>query len=202
MQKAERLVTCAVATVLLGGVAVAQVERPTIPELLLRAGKSLSGLTTIPSGIPPTVSEILADTDMIVTGVIGEPRSYLSKDQKEVYTEYPIRKPVVLFQTESYAAAPAATVTLLGGAVTVNGLTFTSDVPALPRLPPGTECVLLLKRSGDEYRIAGEFYGAFRVVNGRIRPLTGKQGFAPEYRDAPAPQAIEDIVARARSARE
>jgi hypothetical protein len=89
-------------------------------------------------------------------------------------------------------------VTLPGGTIEINGLTFTSLHRALPRLEPG-ESVLLVKRVGDRYRIAGEYYGAFRIVDSKLVPLTNKQGFAAEYLDAPALQAVEDLVAQFRA---
>lgn len=49
---------------------------------------------------------------------------------------------------------PAVTVTVPGGTITINSLTFTSLHEALPSLDPGTECLLLLKRVGDTYRVA------------------------------------------------
>jgi hypothetical protein len=70
----------------------------TIPEMLRTAGESMSGGPTIPSGVAPTLDRVLADTDMIVTGVVGQPRSYLSDDQRDVYTDYPLSNPAFLYQ--------------------------------------------------------------------------------------------------------
>ena len=53
----------------------------TIPQALGRAGKSLSGGPSIRSGPAPTLDQVLGDTDMIVRGIVGEARSYLSEDQ-------------------------------------------------------------------------------------------------------------------------
>ncbi len=80
---------------------------------------------------------------MIVYGTIGEGRSYLSDDQRDVYTDYPINEPVFAYRSE-LASIPAGrvvqgvTVTQLGGTVTVNGVAFTQTEPALPPLEAGT----------------------------------------------------------------
>ena len=60
------------------------------------------------------------------------------------------------------------------------------------------EGLFLLRRVGDRYRIAGKWYGAFRIAAEKVTPLTGKQGFALESRDAQAAEVAADIVARLR----
>lgn len=191
---------------LIAGTISAQDVRPTIPEVLTGEGKSLGGFMTVPSGPTPTLTEILGDADTVVRGIVGESRSYLSDDQRDVYTDYSILNPIFLYQAEMVTSTrpgvmPTVTVTLLGGTIKFNGLTYTSQVMALPPLEPGTECLFLLKRIGDKYRIAGTFYGAFRVAASKLVPLTRKEGFASEYHEMPAIQATEDIVALLRALR-
>lgn len=173
----------------------------TIPEKLAEAGKSLIAGTTVPSGPPPSVQEIIRGTDTLVRGIIGPGRAYLSEDQREIYTDYPIEKPLILFQSAPVSSArpgvmPRITVTVSGGTVTVGNLTFTSMVDALPTLQPGTECLLLLKRIGDRYQIAGAYYGAFGIEHGKSKPLTKKQGFAREYDGASAQATVDDVLAK------
>lgn len=181
-------------------------EQSTIPEILARAGTSVERQVGIGSGYPPSVSEILRDTDAILRGFVGEPKTYLAKDKKEVYTDYRIDRPTFLYYSQSKTSAPASSpgiqdvvVTLPGGTIEINGLRFTSLHKELPRLEPGAESVLLLKRVGDRYRIAGEYYGAFRIANSKLVPLTKKQGFATEYRDLSAFQAVENLVSQFRA---
>ena len=100
----------------------------TIPAQLLQAGKSLKSGATIPSGMPPTVENLLSATDVIVRGTLGESRSYLSDDQTEVYTDYDIQNPQILYRAHpgvlSESEPSRITVTLWGGTVTINGLSF------------------------------------------------------------------------------
>ena len=73
-------------------------QRPTIPEAV-RQG-AVNSIATTPSGQPPTVADLLSTTDIVVMGTIGDSRSYLSDDQRDVYTDYPIKEPVVLFRSD------------------------------------------------------------------------------------------------------
>lgn len=178
----------------------------TIPEALSRFGKSLSGGPTLPSGPTPTVNQILAITDLIVRAVLSGPTSYLSDDEMDVYTDYPLQHAVILYQVQEsprprVSQEPAVTVTMLGGAVTINRLTFTSKHEGLPLIPPGTECLLLLKQVGNRYFIAGTYYGAFRIVNGTLTRLVHREEFAPELNGASASSAEQDLVSRVASMR-
>src|SRR5256885_1953912 len=101
----------------------------TIPESLANAGKSLWSGPSIPSGPSPTLDDILHQTDAVVRGMIGPGHSYLSEDQHDVYTDYPILNPVVLFErsprTLGTPGVPSPMVTIYGGVITINGLTYT-----------------------------------------------------------------------------
>ena len=185
------------------GLQAQQYQRSTIPDLLARAGKSVERGMTVPSGVAPSVDEVLAQADTVVRGVVGQPRSYMSDDQRDVYTDYPVLNPIILYQAQMVTSptpgvVSAVIVTLLGGTVTVNGLAFIVRVDGLPSLQPGAEGLFLLKRDGDKYRIAGTIYGAFRIVSERLVPLTRQSEFAPEYRDIPAAQAQEQLVSKLR----
>jgi hypothetical protein len=73
-------------------------------------------------------------------------------------------------------------VTLFGGAIEVDGLRFTSSHQALPSLEVGREYLLLLKQDHGKWYIAGRYYGAFRIDDDVLMPVTGKQGFGDEVR--------------------
>ncbi|HXG87050.1 MAG TPA: hypothetical protein VNJ02_01850 [Vicinamibacterales bacterium] len=169
--------------------------------MLVEAGQSRTRGTTVPSGPPPHIDEILRDTQLIVRGVVGRPRSYLSPDQRYVFTDYPIERPAILYQRIIDASrhpgnVPGVTLTVLGGSVVINGLTFTEAVGALPSIEPGTDCLLLLSKKDGKLVLAGSYYGAFSVAANVLVPLTRKQGFALEHAGADATRAIRDLVDR------
>jgi hypothetical protein len=153
------------------------------------------------------MNELLQKTDIVVRGIVGNPKSYLSDDERNVYTDYVIVNPVFLYQPQLVPSArpgivPSVTVTQLGGSITLpNGLTFTQTEQGLLLLEPGTEGLFLLQRVGDQHRLVGTFYGAFRIEAGTLTPLAKRQSFAPEYRGVPATEAEASMVARLQSLR-
>jgi hypothetical protein len=171
-------------------------QRQTIRESLSGANAPVERFTTIPSGIPPTVERLLAQTDLVVMGTLGAPHGVPSSDQRDVWTEFDVLDAVELgARRSSTPRSPPRPlrVTLLGGSLLIEGLTFTSRHDALPIPEEGTRCLLLLTRSSDGYRIAGDYYGIFAVENGVLRALTAKRGFAPELRGAVAEDAGEKL---------
>ena len=177
----------------------------TVPEQLARAGHSLSSGASTPSGVAPSMDDILAETDLIVRGIVQQPRSYLSDDQMEVFTDYSILNPTVFYQSEKAASVAlnmrGIVATLIGGTITIDGLRFTSTPEALARLEPGSDCLLLLKAHRDRYHVAGAYFGAFRVEAEKIMPLTKKRGFASKYANAPVGQAAKELAQRVRTLR-
>jgi len=175
-----------------------------IPDLVARGVTGRFG--AIPSGKTPTVAEVLQKTDVVVRGVIGEPRGYLSPDMTEVYTDYDLKNPVILFQTASSGAqrpgiAPPLMVTLSGGEVTIGTVKYAQYEEALPALPSGAEGLFLLERTDGRYMVADVYLGAFSITSGRLFPLTHRHNFADEYRDMAAAEAISSIVSQIREFR-
>lgn len=178
-----------------------QGERSTIPEALARAGVSLTNTTTTPSGSAPSLDDILAGADVIVKGTVARPRSYLSDDQRDVLTDYDVEEPVYLYNRYPFkpnrpSATPPLRVTLRGGTVLVNGLTYTAEHQALPLLQPGTRCLLILTRTDDKFFIAGRYFGAFETNGDRIVALVRKHGFAAELTGVPRATAEAELIAR------
>jgi hypothetical protein len=184
--------------------AVVCTAQETIPERVARGVKGKMRGT--PSGRPPSVSELLPHTDLIVRGKIGEPRTYMSSDLTEVYTDYPLENAVILFQlTPATSQSPGIqrelAVTIAGGELSIGGTTYTQYEEALPALPVGAEGFFLLKNTGEHYMVSGLSLGAFVVTPGELVPLTHKSGFAEEYRGVPAAESIGRIVAEIREMR-
>jgi hypothetical protein len=183
---------------------VGHTQQETIPEAIARG--ATGRFRTAPSGLAPSVSHLLQETDLIIRGIVGDHKSYLSSDQTDVYTDYALNNITVFYRAEPFVSArPGAretlAVTQLGGTVTVNGVEFKQIEDGLPALEAGSDGLFLLCKSGNRYFIAGTFYGAFGIATGKLLPLTKVGSFAPEYRDIPATEAVTRIVAQARSLR-
>jgi hypothetical protein len=198
MFKTDCTITLLVSLVIVIEPRLVQTQRATIPEMISRGGATST--STVPSGLPPSVDELLRITDVVVTGTIGQPRSYLSSDQTEIYTDYDIIAPVIFFQSQvitrpTPGPPPGVTVTLRGGTLMVSGISFTQTEPALPPLQSGTQGLFLLRRVDGKYQIAGMFFGAFSIIEGRIMPLVARDDFAPEYRNVTLSEAMKSMLA-------
>jgi TonB family protein len=177
----------------------AQLE--TIPQTLARVGESLTSSPSIPSGIVD-MDDVLSETELIVRGRIGSPRkAYLSPDQRDIYTDYPLIKPTVLYDSTAQSSrtpGPGAdmAVTVLGGAIQRGGLRYTLMPEALPELPVGADGLFLLQLIDFKYQPVARFLGAFEISDDRlVRPFTRKNRFADEYRGASASATARNWVA-------
>ena len=177
-------------------------QHETIPEAIVRG--AYGRIRTPGSGVGPSVDDILRRTDIVVRGVLGEPRSYLSDDQRDVLTEYPMIEPIFLYQAQFTSASlpgilPTMTVTQLGGTVVLNGVTYTQAEQSLLPLQRGFEGLFLLQRVGNRHMIAGTFVGIFSLSGETLTPLA-KTGtlFAAEFKGLSTTEAIADIVNRLR----
>ncbi len=63
----------------------------------------------------------------------------------------------------------------------------------------GREYVLLLKQDHDRWYIAGRYYGAFRIDDDVLMPVTGKQGFGDEVRGIRAEDGVAQFIAQIRA---
>jgi hypothetical protein len=173
----------------------------TIPELLARFGRPLSSGPTVPSGPAPSLDDVARDTDVLARGTVGESTSYLSPTSTEVYTDYVLLLPSVLYGSFDIPSLGAKStrsivVTIIGGQITINGLTYTSRHEALPELPKGADCLFMLKRMGDKYILARTYYGAFDLSTGKAIPLAQKRGFTTGLEQEDATVSAERISRR------
>jgi hypothetical protein len=198
------LLLCAAAVVLVSSGRVSA-QRETIPELVARGG--VSSAATVPSGQMPALAALLERTDLLVTGTLGAPHSYLSNDQTDVLTDYPLIDPIVLFLAKPRVSRtagvhPPLTLTQKGGTVTVNGVAFTEKQPALEPLQPGSKVLCLLESVGDKNVIVGAFFGIFSIEGGRLNPLMTRPDFAQDYRGVEYDAAVESMLSVLRARRE
>ena len=132
----------------------------------------------------------------------------MNAQQTDVETVYTVTQPVVLYRRDVATSSrpgvvPSFTVTLPGGAVTINGFTYKSDHGAMREFQPGNEYVFLLKRFDDTYRPVQTYLGVFAVSEGRLSHIGSKNGFGREVAHVPSADAIETMIKilQARTAR-
>jgi hypothetical protein len=147
------------------------------------------------------MDEVLNDVDWVVKGIVGDSNSYLSDDKYEVYTDYAILQPVILYpESASRLATPgpaeAMKVTLLGGTVSVGPLRYTFTHQALPSLDRGQTGLFLLDEVNGKLFVAAKYYGVFDLSRQKLLPMVRKPGFGEPYVGQPASEAISSVVQR------
>ena len=177
-------------------------QQATIPESMAFGATARFSTMCGPS---PTIDAMLARTALVVRGVAGVPRSYLSDDQMDVLTDVPIIGAVVLFDAAAPAAGPTfpsreVLITQPGGRVIIGGQPFEHRLSGLQPLEPGTDVLLLLERSGGRLVPVLSYHGAFALDAAGVRPLVTSPRFVPSYRGASAEDVIGDVLRRLRRA--
>ncbi len=183
----------------------AQDQRQTIPEGI---ASGAVGSISQSCGLGPLLpfSDLLHQTDLLVAGTVGESRSYLSDDERDVYTDRalelvrvyyrrPVPAPTALLARPGIVPEPPIVITELGGTIVVTGQSFTQDVRNQARkLSPGMTGLFLLKRNGLRYWLTSSTLGGFEIENDRLRPLVARADFAREYRSVPVGAAIRAML--------
>jgi len=179
----------------------AAAQRQTVREALTSAQRPITRTSLSCGGTGPSLATLLRDTDVIAMGMIGTSSSRETRDHLDVVTDYEILQPIYLGRRPTAripGPSSALVVTLPGGMITIDGLTFTSEHRDLQTPQPGTWCLLLLKESPEGYRLALQYFGAFAIENGLVSPLATKRGFAPELRGAVAEEVGRQMAEQLR----
>jgi hypothetical protein len=127
-----------------------------------------------------TMPELVSQSDTIVHARIVRAVSKLTPDETRVVTDYELVPLRFFRQRQTKSRVPTAPVPLVmrvpAGRVHVDGLELVSDNSAFPEpwLREGDECLVFLQYDSEiaEYIPYGGPFGMFRVVNGRVSPLT------------------------------
>lgn len=157
-------------------IAAAGADQLTIPQVVkLRAPEPVL-LTRIRELVPVTFEETIENADLVVHGTVAPMRTYLSDDQKELYTDYAITPLRVVFQrhvvgSQVPGVAQPIVVKRWGGRMVIDGVQVTVEDMNLASFENGAELVLILRSSEDgKYRIAKEIAGVLGVRGGLISP--------------------------------
>jgi hypothetical protein len=190
------------ALAVLGSIALLSAQRRTIPDLVASGGGWAP--PSIPSGGPPSLRQVALLADTVVRGTVGPAApSYLSPEQDEIYTDFEIRNPIVLYEREtpstSQPGAPRSIlVTVRGGTMNFSGTPFSQQYPGQPVMTQGRERLFLLRKTDSKYRIASDYFGVFEIVGNKLVQLSPKQGFAHELDSLSVDASIREIVAALR----
>jgi hypothetical protein len=162
---------------------VAQVPpRPTIPELVSRQTEGPVVLIQIVELVPEPLDTLIKTADLILYGVVSRNVTYLSEDERDLFTDstiMPIR--VVVQRNVSTSARPGLPAPVVvkrwGGQAVINGIQVSQEQRNLRALTAGEEVFLFLvyDASSQKYQLPGGLSGAFAVAGGRLQDLVHHQ---------------------------
>jgi hypothetical protein len=152
---------------------LASAQSPTIPEAVaaMRPGPYVtSRITEI---APPPFEAIVKSADLIVHGSLKKLRTYLSPDQRTLYTDFEVVPTNTIAAREFPPnAKPGPSPVILrqwGGETQIDGVLVKISEEGFPLLPVDEPLLLIMKFNADagKYEVAGTFGGAFQLQQGR-----------------------------------
>lgn len=161
----------------------AQQNGPTLRELALRGAPAPLLKTVQRELVPYPLEEIIPRADLVIHGRVNAAQSYLSGDERSIYTDYVMTPIRLLYEPPSKSGQrrEPATVTVKrwGGQVALEGVSVTLEDLDLAQFQVGDELflVLALDKSDGKYQLIGQVSGGFRVRNDRIEPLVRSPGY-------------------------
>jgi len=174
------LVTIVLAMVGVSAQAQGKLIQPTLREQVQALQDNLFTEVSSDSG-PVRMDQVINRTDVIVRATLGQPKSMLSADERDIYTSFDVVNPKILAGSISTnAARPGGvvvplTIAVPGGTVAFGKFTATIRHNGMPQLSPGMDLLVLLHREGDKYWPASDA-AIFSVVKSRIVPLQRRSG--------------------------
>jgi len=106
-------------------------SEPTLRELANQQG--VSGAIIDACGPPPSLSDIVEQSDLIVEGIVTARTSYLTPDDRDVFTDYDLTIQHVLLQRKVLASSrPGIAIPVIfkshGGMVVIDGVKISVDI--------------------------------------------------------------------------
>jgi len=123
---------------------------------------------------------MVRDADLIVACPLSVGRTYLSNDEREMYTEYVAAPTKIFAQRHSTAkSTPGPNPILIkhwGGRTEIEGVEVIAEEGVLRLLPTDVPLILFLLYDGatNRYRVYAHSIGAVAVEGTRVRPLFQK----------------------------
>ena len=155
--------------------------RQTLPELVRRFAPQPVYQSRTHDFVLEALEQVLPRAELVVHGIVERVTTYLSADQKDLYTDYSIRPLRVIRQPATPAltrpgSAPAPrpiVVTRWGGQTTIEGVQVIQEDADVRAFEAGEEVVLLLacNNTDGKYILPSPASGAFSVGELGLKPL-------------------------------
>jgi hypothetical protein len=177
----------------MGGFVLAQ--SPTLRERVESQGGNIELHINV-DGEVASVSQMLAETNVVVHGIIGQGVARLSSDERSITTTYELIQPRIAFSSSAVPVdRPGVTpqtiaLTEPGGTVAIGRFSATITYDDSPRLIPGMEIVGFLTNRGGRY-FAARRAGVFAVTQGHVQMLARHSGEQQRF----AGMRVEDFIA-------
>jgi hypothetical protein len=186
------------AGVMIGEVPLIANQQPTLAQRVEQANGSIE-LVVIADGTAVTLSQMIASTDLIVRGVVGEGVAQFTPDGQSITTTYIITNPTILFSAmPPVVTAPGVvprplTITMPGGTVAVGQFFATVHYAEVTEVKRGMGVIALLQDRGGKYTPAAGA-GVFEVNQGRVATLFARRGGHHEFSGMTADEFVSQIV--------
>jgi hypothetical protein len=184
--------------VMIGEVPLIANQQPTLAQRVQQANESIE-LVVIADGSAATLSQMIASTDLVVSGFIGHGIAQFTPDGQSITTTYSITNQTVLFSAmPPVATAPGVvprplTITMPGGTVPVGQFFATVHYVEVTELKRGMGVIALLQDRGGKYTPAAGA-GVFEVNQGRVANLFARRGEHHEFSGMTIEQFVSQIV--------
>jgi hypothetical protein len=154
---------------------------------------------------PVPITQLAAEADLIVYGKLARPKSYLSDDKRDIYTDFALTPHQIVADRalattrKSPGALRPITVTILGGELMVDGIPVRYDDMSRIKGNENASVLVFLRKTGDvsRFELCGDTAGLFEVDSShRVTSL-----LKHPYKDKDVTgQSLERIAQKAREA--
>ena len=175
---------------------LSDVDGKAQPQATAVADRSPTGTRHWNTPPPSSVEALIDATDLLVLGIVRTPRTALSDDRSDLYFDYALDEPLILFPRDPTTrhqpdGASAITVRQLVGTLTAHDRRRSVSAPT-QMLDPDTAYVLFLMTKGDRYAVAA----AFRIAEERLIPRIPGRRFDRQYLGKPAKEFATEMAMR------
>ena len=175
---------------------IAQSERPSLREMA-RTQQGDFGINIQGCGPEPSLADVVTGADLIVEGVVRTRASYLTDDDRDIFTDYDVAIRRALFQREMLASSRPGVVEpmifkIFGGQVVVDGHKITVDAQhnsARVTLAEGDHVYLFARHDHHDGKWRLYSDDVFKVVNGAVVAQD-------DFRDLPKVVPVDEFVRR------
>ena len=157
---------------------VGDARQETIRDVVRRQGGAVEFMV-LREFSPVDLPELVKVGDLIArVVVIDNGRSYLSKDQQTIHSEFTVQIVDRYLSKPTVKPAEKILVTIPGGTMTIEGYPITSRESDLPPFHANEEYILMLKRdpSTGQYLLPYGAQGAFRITGGEVEQVSKDTG--------------------------